>query len=157
VPRTSGERAGPSPPTRLAVLIDTNVLLDVILDRAPWADDATGLLDLVARGAVRGYIAAHAVTTVHYLVERERGRTAAVTAVSDLLQLLHVVALGPADFQRALALGLKDFEDAVQVAACLQVGAAFLVTRNPRDFRDAPIACRSAGEVLALATLAAEP
>lgn len=146
--RTSGERSTPRLP--LAVLIDTNVLLDVILDRSPWADDAALLLDLIARKAARGYIAGHSVTTVHYIVERERGRAAAVTAVSDLLQLLEVVPLSSADFQRALALGLKDFEDAAQVAACLQVGAALLVTRNPRDFKGAPVELRSAGEVLPL-------
>jgi hypothetical protein len=49
-----------------------------------------------------------------------------------------------------LSLGLADYEDAVQVAACLTVGAHFLVTRNPRDFKSAPVVTRSAGEVLAL-------
>lgn len=49
-----------------------------------------------------------------------------------------------------LALQLKDFEDAVQVAACLRAGADFLVTRNPRDFAGAPVELRSAGEIAAM-------
>ncbi len=130
--------------------MDTNILLDVVLDREPWADDATLLLDAIASGRVPGCIASHAVTTVYYLVERARGRTRAVTAVSDLLEIFSVVALGSADFHRALALGLPDYEDAVQVAACLTAGADVLVTRNERDFKGAPIALRNAGEVLAL-------
>ncbi|HEX9483287.1 MAG TPA: PIN domain-containing protein [Gemmatimonadaceae bacterium] len=134
----------------VTVLLDTNVLLDVILDRTPWADDATTLLDRIARHEARGYVAAHAVTTVYYLVERAKGRGAATTAVSDLLDILDVVALEGADFRRALALGLKDYEDAVQAAACLKVGARFLVTRNERDFKSAPVIPRSAAEVLAL-------
>lgn len=76
----------------------------------------------------------------------------AATAVTDLLHLLTVVPLAGADFQRALGLGLVDYEDAVQVAACLQVDADYLVTRNPKDFRSAPITTRSAGEALALLT-----
>jgi predicted nucleic acid-binding protein len=148
VPRAVRERARPR--ARLELLFDTNVLLDVMLDRSPWADDATRLLDRVATGAARGFVAAHAVTTLQYIVQRARGRAVAVTAMSDLLELLDVVPLDSADFQRALALQLKDFEDAVQVAACLRAGADFLVTRNPRDFAGAPVELRSAGEIAAM-------
>ena len=61
-----------------------------------------------------------------------------------------VVALGTPDFNHALVLGLTDYEDAVQAAASLKIGADYLVTRNPRDYRGAPIKTRSAGEVVAL-------
>jgi predicted nucleic acid-binding protein len=132
------------------LLVDTNVILDVILKRAPWAEEGVLILDAVARGAARGFVAGHAVTTVHCIVEREVGLAAANTAVSDLLQLLTVVALDGADFQRALALGLKDYEDAVQVAAYLKIGAHYLVTRNARDYRGAPVTVQSSGEVLAV-------
>lgn len=134
-------------PTR--VLVDTNVVLDLVLARVPHDLEAALLFDAVARGTLVGHVAGHAVTTVHCIVERARGRQAALTAVSDLLALLDVVPLGAAEFQRALALGLHDYEDAVQVAACLRVGADMLVTRNARDFRGAPVATRTAGEVIA--------
>lgn len=139
------------PPAALPkLLLDTNVVLDVILARAPWDADAVLLLDAISRGHATGFVAGHAVTTVHYIVERARGHMAAITAVGDLLQLVDVVALDRADFQRALSLGLADYEDAVQAAAYLRIGADALVTRNPRDFKRAPVVTRSAGEVLAL-------
>ncbi len=138
------------PAPKLTLLIDTNVVLDVALERKPWADAATALLDAIAKDRAAGYVAGHAVTTVHYIVERERNRATAATAVSDLLQLLTVVPLGGADFQRVLGLSLRDYEDGVQAAACLQVGADYLVTRNEKDFKGAPVTPRSPGEVLAL-------
>src|SRR5258708_35675973 len=103
--RARGEATDAIPVT---VLLDTNVLLDVILDRTPWADDATTLLDRIARHEARGYVAAHAVTTVYYLVERAKGRAATTTAGPDLLDILAVAAPEGADFRPALALGLKD-------------------------------------------------
>lgn len=136
--------------SRPALLIDTNVLLDVVLARKPWTRDARLLLDAIAMGHADGHVAGHAITTLYYVVEREKGRVAAVTAVSDLLQLLSVVALELTDFQRALALDLEDYEDAVQAAACLKIGADFLITRNEDDFRRAPVSPRTAGDVLAL-------
>jgi predicted nucleic acid-binding protein len=139
-----------TPGVRFTLLLDTNVILDVILARAPWDGDAVQLLDAVARGRATGFVAAHAVTTIHYIVERAKSRVAATTAVSDLLQVVDVVPVDRSDLHRALSLGLADYEDAVHAAACLRAGADILVTRNPRDYRGAPVLTRSAGEVLAL-------
>ena len=105
-----------------------------------------------ARREVDGYVAAHAVTTVFYVVERERDRRTALTAIGDLLSIVGVAEVGGADFQRALTLGLKDFEDAVQVAASLRVGADFLVTRNAKDYKGSPVSVKTPGEILALLT-----
>ena len=140
----------PSGDPQAKLLIDTNILLDVVLERKPWVEDATALLDAVAKGRAKGYAASHAIPTVYYVVARERNRAAAATATGDLLDLLTVVPLDNAGLQRALALGLKDFEDGAQAAACLQVGADCLVTRNPKDYRGAPVRLCSAGEALAL-------
>ena len=134
----------------MRVLVDTNVVLDVILARKSWVAEATDLLDRMARRELEGFVAAHAVTTVFYIVERERDRRTALTAVGDLLSIVGVAEVGIADFQRALTLGLKDFEDAVQVAASLRVGADFLVTRNAKDYKDSPVSVKAPGELLAL-------
>lgn len=133
----------------VGLLLDTNVLLDVVLERSPWAADAALVLDAISRGIARGFMAGHAVTTVYYVVEKEVGRAAANTAVADLLELLSVVAIGAAEFQRALAMGLGDFEDAVQAAACLASGADHVVTRNGKDYKGAPVLTLTPGEVLA--------
>lgn len=126
------------------------MVLDVLQEREPWAKDAVLLLDAIARELARGFIAAHAITTVHYIVERAAGRSAARTAVGDVLQILNVVPLEAADFQRALALELTDFEDAVQVAACLKSGADYLVTRDARHFKRAPVRIHSPGEMIGI-------
>ena len=144
-------------PSPRGLLLDTNVILDVILKRAPWAVEAVLLLDAIARGTARGFVAGHAITTVHYIVEKEAGRTAANTSVSDILQILAVVPLEASDFQRALALGLRDYEDAVQVAACLKAGADYLVTRNRRDYKGSPVTPHTPGEVLAILAAARGP
>ena len=138
------------PARQLGLLVDTNVVLDVILDREPWAADAVRLLDRIERGEAKGFVAAHAVTTVHYIVARAADRSTANTAVADLLAVLTVIETGAAEFHRALAMGLGDFEDAVQAAACLTAGADYLGTRNARDFKGAPVSTRTPGEVLAL-------
>lgn len=140
-----GAAAGP-----LRLLVDLNIVLDVVLKRDPWFRDAMTLLNALSAGAARGYVASHAIATLYYLVNKANGRVAAVTAVTDILGICAVAPLGTADFQRALALGFADFEDAVQVAAALQTGCTFIATRNTADFRGSPVPVRTAGELLSL-------
>ena len=64
----------------IKVLFDTNVLLDVVLERMPWASEAALLLDAAERGHVRGYVSSHTITTFHYVIARARGRQIATTA-----------------------------------------------------------------------------
>lgn len=134
----------------MRLLVDINVVLDVVLQRQPWAGDAALLLAGIELGRAEGYVAGHTITTVYYIAAKEKGRAGAAMVVTDLLRIMEVVPVEGADFHQALVLGLGDFEDAVQVAAGMKVEAAYLVTRNPRDFRGAPLEVRSPGEVLAL-------
>jgi predicted nucleic acid-binding protein len=132
------------------ILFDINVVLDVVLGRAEWVDESAALLDRAERRQVTGYVAAHTVTTVHYIVARAASRRKAATAVTDLLRILHVVPIAEADFAQALVLGFADFEDAVQAAAALKIGADYVATRNVSDFKTSPVKARSPGEILAL-------
>lgn len=134
----------------MRLLLDINIVLDVVLARAPWAGEAALLMSAVEERRVEAHVAGHTITTVHYIVARERDRQIAATAVTDLLRIVHVVPLDDRDFQQALVLGLSDFEDGVQAAAALKVGADFLITRNPRDFEGISVPIRTAGEVLPL-------
>lgn len=162
--KTSGGKKGQAAPrpgavreapvrSPLRVLFDTNVILDAVLDRRPWATEARKLLDGAAGGAVEGFVAGHAITAIHHVVEREVSMVAAATAVADILTVLEVVALGHAGFERALSMRLADFEDSLQVSAALVAGADYIVTRNAADFRGTPVPTRPPGALLA--TLAA--
>jgi hypothetical protein len=90
---------------------------------------------------------------VHYIVERERGRQVAAAAIADLLSIVRVVPLDGAAFQRALTLGISDYEDALQVVAALVVDARCVVTRNARDFKSASVPVLAPAEALAVYSL----
>ena len=134
----------------LRLLIDTNVVLDVVLARGQRAIDGASLLSAIELGRADGYIASHAITTVHYIVARERDDATARLAVTHILRLLSVVPLGTDDFHAAVALDMPDFEDAVQSAAALAAGINYIVTSNKKDFKRSPVPPRTAAELLPL-------
>lgn len=133
----------------LTVLLDANVILDVLADREPWARDAARLLSAVELRHVRGAVAAHTVTTLYYLLAKAIGREAAVVALLGLLRLVEVAPVDGSVLLEALALGLRDVEDAVQAVCAVRFGADVLVTRNARGFAGAGVPTATPGEVLA--------
>jgi len=75
------------------ILLDTNVVLDVLLDRKPYADASAAAWASVETGVLEGMLAAHAVTTIHYLIRKEMGNTKAARTISAILRVFEVAAV----------------------------------------------------------------
>lgn len=120
-------------------LLDVNVVLDFVLSREPFVAPATALLAAAERGQAELRVPAHGVTTVFYLVARERTPGIARRVIADLLLLTRVAVVSDAVVRRALVLGWPDFEDAVCAAAAEADGCDLLVTRDPSGFRESPV------------------
>jgi predicted nucleic acid-binding protein len=121
------------------VLFDTNVVLDALLDREPWAEPAVGLLDRVEAGGLIGHLGATTVTTITYIARRNIGAAAAREMMKDLLRLFEVAPVNRAVLEGALALSFDDFEDAVLHEAGRLAGATAIVTRDPSGFSAAAL------------------
>lgn len=132
----------------MKILFDTDVVLDVLLAREPYAGVAALLLALVDREVIDGAVCATTVTNVDYLATKALGRRRAVKLVSELVSLFAVAPVDRDTLTRALALGFDDFEDAVVHEAAAAWGAAGIVTRNLRDFAKAPLPVFGPDELL---------
>jgi predicted nucleic acid-binding protein len=121
------------------ILLDTNVVLDVLLDRRPHADAAASVWDAIETGVSEGMLAAHAVTTIHYLIRKQMGNPRAARTISAILKVFGVAAVDGSVIREALQLPISDFEDAVTAAAAQLAGCEFIVTRDPKGFRGSPM------------------
>ena len=121
------------------LLLDLNVILDVILDRAPGAEAASAVWAAIETGHGRGMIPAHGVTTIFYLLEKARGAAFARDGVERLIGVFGVAAVNQTVLKRALVLGWPDFEDAVCAAAAEENGCEAIVTRDPDGYPDCPL------------------
>lgn len=122
----------------MIILVDTDVLLDVALDRAPHAESASRLLNACEKKTVQGFVAWHTLSNLYYLVTAE-GESSARRFLQELVEFMEVAPTGTDDFRYAARLAMKDLEDAMQVAAATACGAAAVVTRNLRDYSRSPI------------------
>jgi predicted nucleic acid-binding protein len=121
------------------LLFDANIVLDVLLDRRPHAEASAAAWAAVEAGQAEGLLAAHAVTTIHYLVRKETGAAKARSIVGAILRVFGVAAVDGAVVREALQLPCSDFEDAVTAAAARLGGCDYIVTRDPRGFRGSQV------------------
>ncbi len=121
----------------MRLLIDINVLLDVAQQR-PGAPESARLLSLCGRQH-EGWLAWHSIATLAYLIERQTSSVSGRALIRGILVWADVAKTGRPDVLAALELPMRDFEDALQVAAAMACGAQFIITRNVRDFKASPV------------------
>ena len=139
----------------MKVLFDTNVVLDVLLEREPHVDAAARLFSLVDNGNLEGSICATTTTTVFYIAVRSVGSKRAHAQVRDLLGLFEVATVDRDVLIRALTLDFADFEDAVVHEAARASGASAIVTRDGDGFANASLPVFDPHELLAAIAAAA--
>ncbi len=118
----------------MRVLFDTNVVLDVLLARQPFADASNACFVQVEDGVLSGFLGATTVTTLDYLVSNAVGAAKSRQHLLSLLTLFDVAPVNRAVLLAAATSKLKDFEDAVLAEAARACGADCIITRHSKDF-----------------------
>lgn len=120
-------------------LIDTNVLLDAILERSEAEEANDALLFLYNSENFTAWIAPHGLATTFYIARREIGKEATLEVIKRLLRQVRLAPLSEDHSLRAFDYEMNDFEDALQAASAEAINARAIITRNTKDFSNSPI------------------
>lgn len=131
----------------MRILIDTNVVLDFLLEREPFVEDAGKLFEKIDADEIDGFIAATTITNIYYIVRKAAGVIAAQDAITQILTDLYVCAVDREILEQAIALNFQDFEDAVQCACGIAHGVDAIITRDASGFVSAGIPVIAPGEL----------
>ena len=138
----------------MTVLLDTNVLLDVLLTRQPFAVDSAKVYDACDRGDLTGFVCASSVTDLFYIVHKAtQDRARALALVADLCQAVSVAAVNQAVIYEAFRSPLRDFEDAVSAAAANAANLDAIVTRDPAGFQGSAVPIHEPAEIVQICGL----
>lgn len=133
----------------MKLLIDTNIVLDVLLQREPFCRDAVKVMNLAQYDDVHEYVSASAITDIYYIAYKQiKDRKLVLDLIKRLLMVVSIAAVTEQEIRNALETEWKDFEDAVQYSVALLNEMEGLVTRNPRDYERADISIWSPEQVL---------
>jgi len=123
----------------MKALIDTNIIIDYLDDRAPYADNAEIILDLCEKGKLTGVLTASSVTDIYYIMRKIAGREKTLASLKLLFAVFDVAEDGKSDLLRAMELTITDFEDALMAVCAKRVKADCIITRNVRDYTGSPV------------------
>ena len=133
----------------MKALIDTNVILDFILRREPYYENAAKINILSEKGHIYGYISASAVTDIFYVAKKElKNKDTVIILLKNILKTIRIASVTEGSIHEALDLEWDDFEDSVQYVAGQSISADYIITRNPKDFADSRIKVISPEEFL---------
>lgn len=132
----------------IRVLLDTNVVLDVLLDRPPWNIQARAIWQAHLDNQIAAHLSATALTDVFYVARRHAGREQAWRAVRACLDQLYLISVGATELHAAATLGGRDFEDGLQIACATAARLDVIVTRDPVGFVDSTVEAIEPTELL---------
>lgn len=118
----------------MKVLFDTNVLLDVFLEREPFFKASAQAIGAAEKGEIEGWICGTTVTTIYYLLAKELSAQKANRYVREMLKIFNVSIINRVVLEEALDSTFKDYEDGVLYQSAIHANLEAIVTRNQKDF-----------------------
>lgn len=120
-------------------LLDTNVILDALLERSPWETDAGAIMQADLDGQFVAYVTATSLTDIFYVTRRQAGRERAWELVQATLNQLSIISVGGDELEAAVMLQGNDFEDNLQIACAMSLQLDFIITRDSSGFTGSPM------------------
>ena len=134
----------------MKVLFDTNIILDVLLDRKPFSEHASYLMSKVERSEINGFLCATTVTTIYYLLSKNLDKKNAITSINSIIALFEIASVNRLVIENALKSKFTDFEDSVLHESARHAGAEYIITRNIKDFKNTKIPVFTPTEFLSM-------
>jgi len=123
----------------LKIIFDTNIILDVLLNRDPFVELSAKIVSSVENKNIEGYLCATTITTLDYLISKQTNRNTAKAEIQKLLNIFEISEVNSKVLDMSLKSGFKDFEDGVQYYSGECCGVNGLVTRNTKDYKQAKL------------------
>jgi predicted nucleic acid-binding protein len=134
----------------MKALIDTNIIIDWLAVREPFAKTSKEIVRLAEKGIIEGIISASSVTDIFYIQNKDKGYEKALNEIRQILTIFEIADTTEAILLRALESGNHDFEDAVQAETARKAAAEYIITRNTPDFTTSSVVSISPEDFLTL-------
>lgn len=133
----------------MVLLIDTNVVLDVLLNRPEFVKASSMIWKICETEQAKGYISAPTYANMMYVMRKQLTSEQIEEVFCKLNLIFEFADFSSAVLERAVNMKWKDFEDAVQSATAESVHADYIITRNLKDFTQSKVMAFTPAELLA--------
>ena len=120
----------------MRLFLDTNLFIDILLDREPFTRNALNIYKLCENGLAEGFIAPITVNNIHYICRKAHDPSWIKSYLSEITKHLDIATMNAHTVTVANKLKMRDYEDALQYAMALQLECDYLITRNTKDYKN---------------------
>jgi predicted nucleic acid-binding protein len=131
------------------IFIDTDVILDFLLDRKPFSDNIGQLFQLSIDTDLQICVSPTTITNINYIIGRMENKKQADLKTKKILKLVKVENVCQSTVNNAINSKFKDFEDAVQNFCAVESNHKLIITRNTKDYKESELAIFTPTEYLA--------
>ncbi|TDG35454.1 PIN domain-containing protein [Pedobacter changchengzhani] len=118
------------------ILLDSDILIDFLLQRKPFFDDSLNILSECEKGKIKGYLTALAISNTHYIIRKHFSHQLIMENFKKLLTFLDVVITDKNAVLASIDSDFNDFEDALQNFSAENYGTiSIIITRNIKDYK----------------------
>lgn len=130
------------------VFLDTNVIVDLIINREPFVKEAEEIFALKDSYNYDVIVSALTIANLAYVIDRLNKKPH--ESLAGLLPLVKIIDLTSSIIEKTIVSIFKDFEDGLKHSSALVAKADVIVTRNEKDFKHSLIPVMSPQEFLDL-------
>lgn len=130
----------------MKIFLDSDVILDFLLDRKPFSDNIGHLFQLSLETDLQLCISPTSVTNINYIIGRIQNKKQAHIKTKKILKLVKVENVCETTVNKAIQSRFRDFEDAVQNYCALESNHTIILTRNTKDYKESEMAILTPNE-----------
>lgn len=133
----------------MRLYLDTNVILDLILNRSPFFDDIARIITLYEMGECELFTSSVSIVNCNYILGKNIDRKQVIDNLKILRSFCSILTVSELEIDKSLNSNFKDFEDVVQYFTCIKNDCNFIITRDIKDFKNSEIPAITPAEFLA--------
>jgi predicted nucleic acid-binding protein len=122
------------------LFIDTDVIIDFLIDRKPHSREAAIIFTLIEQKKIKGYVSSLTFSNLYYVLRKVESHNKVITKLDSISRLVTILKVDQQTIKDAIASGFQDFEDSIQYNCALNYKRIdVLITRNTKDYKNSEI------------------
>jgi predicted nucleic acid-binding protein len=121
------------------ILADTNIFLDILLQRPSFFQDSHRIFKMVESGNAEGFIAPITINNIAYIARKSHQPEQIRTFIVVMAETFTICGMDSTIVAKAAELEFTDIEDSLQAAMAESHSCDFIITSNVSDYKHSPV------------------
>ena len=135
------------------LFIDTDVIIDFLIDRKPFSREAAIIFTLIEQKKLKGYASSLTFSNLYYVLRKFESHNKVISKLDSISTILTILKVDVHTIKKALASGFPDFEDSIQYFSAIENRKIdVIITRKIKDYKKSQISILTPGDYLKTAS-----